>query len=199
PRPGTSQLSMFDSGANVSAATEGDRKGLSLTDVQFHVIKDRAAAEALLVKLMEQTVISVQCVYEGASPIDSQLKAMAVAFRDDEAYYLPLAGSDADSMLDVLRPAFEAENIAKAGHNLKYIVQLLRKRNIVMKGDFFDNMLAHYLIEPEAAHDQHVLALQYLGYELLPDNHPDLKELLCERAGINLQLRQKLTIELESR
>src|SRR5690606_23026454 len=119
--------------------------------------------------------------------------------RDDEAYYLPLAGSDADSMLDVLRPAFEAENIAKAGHNLKYIVQLLRKRNIVMKGDFFDNMLAHYLIEPEAAHDQHVLALQYLGYELIPDNQPDLKELLCERAGINLQLRQNLTIELESR
>src|SRR5690606_27830001 len=110
---------------------------------------DRAAGEALLVKLMEQPVISIQCMYEGMSPVDSQLKAMALSFREEEAYYIPLAGSDADTILDALRPAFEAENIAKAGHNLKAIVQLLRKRNIAMKGAFFDNMLAHYLIEPE--------------------------------------------------
>ncbi len=199
PRPGTSQLSMFETAASISAETEIDRKALTRTDVQFNVVGDRAACEALLVKLMEQPVISVQYIFEGTSPVDSQLKAMALSYRENEAYYIPLAVNDAEGMLEALRPAFEAENIAKAGHNLKAIVQLLKRRGIAMKGEFFDNMLAHYLIEPEAAHDQHVLALQYLGYELLPDNHPDLRELLCERAGINLQLRNKLITELESR
>ncbi len=198
PRPGTSQLSMFET-ANVATDTESDRTSLSLADVQFHVVDNRAATDALLVKLLEQPVISVQCISEGTSPVDSQLKAMALSYREGEAYYIPLAGSGGNEILEVLRPVFEAERIAKTGHNLKAIVQLLRKHGIAMQGAFFDNMLAHYLIEPEAAHDQHVLALQYLGYELLPDNHPDLKEMLCERAGINLQLRRKLTGELETR
>jgi DNA polymerase-1 len=60
-------------------------------------------------------------------------------------------------------------------------------------------MLAHYLIEPEASHDIHVLCSQYLNYELLPDQHEDLKERLGERADKLFQLQGKLSKELEYR
>jgi len=60
-------------------------------------------------------------------------------------------------------------------------------------------MLAHYLIEPEASHDLPILCSQYLSYDLLPQNDPNIKDRLCERAELLFQLRTKLYQELEKR
>jgi DNA polymerase-1 len=60
-------------------------------------------------------------------------------------------------------------------------------------------MLAHYLIEPESAHDLPVLCSQFLSYDLFADIDSKQKNQVCERVDLIFQLRDKLQGELESR
>jgi DNA polymerase I len=87
----------------------------------------------------------------------------------------------------------------KVGHNLKATLLNLKKHQADVSGPLFDVMIAHYLIEPEASHDLAILCAQYLNYDLLPPQDTNLKDKLCERADLLIQLRSKLYDELEHR
>ena len=75
----------------------------------------------------------------------------------------------------------------------------MKKHNADVSGPLFDVMLAHYLIEPEAAHDLAILCSQYLNYDLLSNQETSIKDRLCERAELLVQLRSRLLQELEQR
>lgn len=196
-----SQLSMF--GVPASEETEEivseEKRILVLEEVQYQVTDTSDKLSALLEKLKEQTSFSIQALLSDGSPVDAEFLAMAFSFREKEAWYIPLKGEQGPVMLQMMKPVFENENITKTGHNLKAAILLLKKLGIEVKGPVFDSMLAHYLIEPEASHELEIMSVQYLAYGLLPEDHPDLKERLCERADVNLQVRKKLCLELESR
>ena len=196
-QPQQAQLSMFDNGTGANES-QVEKKVLASSDVQYQQVADAEQCQALVQKLLDQSLISVVPLFEGPSLIDSELKAIAFSYREKEAYFVPLGSAQGKDMLQALKPAFEGA-MAKTGHNLKALVLLLKKHSIELKGQFFDTMLAHYLIEPEAAHDLEILCTQYLAYALLPSDHPDLRERLCERAEVNIPLRAKLVAELESR
>jgi DNA polymerase-1 len=200
-RPAQSaQLSMFGGGDETPAAENGvEKKTFSSGEVQYQPVEGLSQCEALVRKLLEQPVISLQTLLTDGNAVDAQFRAIAFAYREKEAYYVPLKTDESDSILEALRPVFENAEITKSGHNLKATALLLRKHGIELKGQLFDSMLAHYLIEPEASHDLPILATQYLGYALLPDDHGDLRERLSERADIAWQLRKKMCFELEAR
>jgi DNA polymerase I len=199
PRPmQPSQLSMF--GGNESPVEIAmEKKSLISGEVIYHSISDPAGCESLLQKLCEQTIVGVSPFMESSSPFEADLKAIAFSFREKEAYYIPLGGSEGMTMLDKFRSFFESAGVGKTGHNLKALSLVLKKYGIELQGQLFDSMLAHYLIEPEASHDLEILAVQYLGYELLSNDHSDLRERICERADVSLQIRKKLNTELERR
>src|SRR5690606_8018436 len=134
-----------------------------------------------------------------ASAFDAHLKAIAFSYREKEAYFVPLKPEETASVIEIFRPIFENAKTTKAGHNLKAVILLLKKHGIDVKGQLFDMMLAHYLIEPEASHDLQILCIQYLGYELLADDHADLTQRIGERVDLIFQLYKKLCTELESR
>lgn len=199
-RPAQSQLSMFDS-AQESAPVENmtEKGSFAVGEVQYQVADGAEQCKALVQKLGEQTLIGFHALITDVSAFDAQLKGIAFSCREKEAYFVPLKPEDAASVLEIFRPVFENENMVKAGHNVKAAMLLLRRYGIEVKGQLFDAMLAHYLIEPEASHDLQILCAQYLNYELLPDDHADLRERLGERVDLVLQLRKKLMAELESR
>jgi DNA polymerase-1 len=102
-------------------------------------------------------------------------------------------------MLKALLPVLHDNRITKIGHNLKATLLGLKKHNIDVTGPLFDVMIAHYLIEPEAAHDLAILCSQYLNYELLPHQTAEIRDRLCERADFLVRLRSRLNHELEQR
>ena len=51
------------------------------------------------------------------------------------------------------------------GQNLKYDMLVLKWYGVELKGDIFDTMLAHYVIEPDGKRSMDILSAQYLGYE----------------------------------
>jgi DNA polymerase-1 len=90
-------------------------------------------------------------------------------------------------------------NFQKVGGNLKATILVLKKSSVNLSGRLFDTMLAHYLIEPEAAHDLPVLCNQYLNYDLLSDIDSKQKNKVCERVDLIFQLKEKLEVEIERR
>ena len=92
---------------------------------------------------------------------------------------------------------FPISKIKKAGHNIKSSVLALKKYGVEVRGALFDTMLAHYLIEPEGSHDLSILCNQFLGYQLQSEGSETNQ--MCERVDLTLQLKQKLSKELETR
>ena len=92
------------------------------------------------------------------------------------------------------------------GHNIKFGVIVMKWYGIELKGEIFDTMLAHYVIEPEGKRNMDLLSAQYLGYEPVhieeligkkgktQGNMRDvelekIKEYAAEDADITLQLK----------
>lgn len=201
-RPQSSQLSMFGQSAEKveEAVVSSESKSMASLSVQYQAVETVDQRRALAERLKEQSFFSIDSITDDAGNFDYQLKAIAFSYREGEAFFIPMGKSEqaADIIKDFAAPLGD-ERIQKAGHNIKGAVLALKKLGVELQGQLFDSMLAHYLIEPEASHDLPILCAQYLNYTLLPDDHSDLRERLCERADQLFQLRAKLKIELESR
>jgi DNA polymerase-1 len=194
--PKEAQLSMFG-GAQESEATieEAEKKIFSPTSVQYRIINSKDEQNTLIEKLKSKKEFAFEAITDEEEHFDFQLKALVFSTEPGEGYFLPiLHPEDAKPFTEV----FANEKIIKTGHNFKYSIITLQKAGLEVRGQLFDTMLAHYLIEPEASHDLGIICNQYLNYQLLPDESPE-KDVICERVDIALQLKQKLSRELENR
>ena len=140
---------------------------------------------------------------------DCELVGLSFAIKAGEAWYVPLSANQADCQvcMDEFKALFEDENIAKYGQNLKYDILVLSWYGINVRGELFDTMLAHYLLDPDSRHNMDLLAENYLGYTPVTitsligakgkkqGNMRDvdieiIKEYAAEDADITLQLKE---------
>ncbi|AYB30773.1 DNA polymerase I [Chryseolinea soli] len=197
PKP--AQLSMFGQPDEpVVAEVMTERKTLASQTVQYTQLENEEQLQALMVKLKEQRHIALDTLSDDAPNFDFQWRAIAFAYRADEAFYFPIdTAEQATRAAKIVAPVLGDAQIGKVGHNLKAMILALKKNSVEVAGPLFDTMLAHYLIEPEASHDLPIICSQYLGYDLMETG--SLKDRLCERADQLVQLREKLKAELEQR
>jgi DNA polymerase-1 len=201
-KPQDAQLSMFGGSAEAEIAADvpSEKRTLAQGTIQYQVIENSEQQKALVERLKDQTAFAIETITDDLTNFDYTVKALAISYRENEAYFLQ-AGTDElrEEIIRNFQEILRNDKILKIGHNIKHTVLALKKAGAEVKGPVFDSMVAHYLIEPEASHDLHSLASLYLNYDLLPDNHTDLRERLCERADLLIQLRPKLRAALESR
>ena len=108
----------------------------------------------------------------GFNIFGDRVVGMSLAVRAHEAWYIPFGHSgDKRSRNEIesdyaaiLRPLFENEKIAKVGQNMKFDTLFLRTLGIAVKGEKFDTMILHYLLDSEARHNMNALAERYLNY-----------------------------------
>ena len=102
----------------------------------------------------------------------SRIIGVSLAIKAHEAWYIPF-GHNADvrprndietEYGAILKPIFENENIAKVGQNMKFDILFLRALGIEVKGEKWDTMLMHYLLDAESRHSMDALAERYLNY-----------------------------------
>jgi len=68
---------------------------------------------------------------------------------------------------EILKAFFEDKNIIKTGHNLKNDIIYLSKQNIGFEGEYFDTLIAAYILMPErSSYNIDELSLEYLGISL---------------------------------
>lgn len=191
------QLSMFGKPA---ASPAGEKQSFVSDNVKYYLVDVPELRRALVEKLSEQTLISVETISDDAPNFNFQLKGIAFSFSENEAHFVPVGNAeDAQSIANEFKPIFENRNIQKIGHNLKATMLMLKKYGVELYGPLFDVMLAHYLIEPEASHSLEVLCSQYLDYDLLADPDSKQKNQVCERVDKILQLKEGVEKDLAAR
>jgi len=96
----------------------------------------------------------------------ADLVGISFSNKANEAYYIPLPQiySETVKILSWFIKPLENEKILKIGQNLKFDIRMLKKYGVEVKGDFFDTMIAHYLIQPEQRHNLNILSESYLHY-----------------------------------
>lgn len=194
--PKSSQLSMFG-GVPEPAGTEelsAEARTFASDKVNYKLVDTSSLRKELVEKLKLQTEFSVEAIQK-----DAVLIGISFAYAPGEAALLSFDKEDAPKVLNEVAGVLSDGKIRKTGHNLKGVLLALKEYNIDLDGILFDTTVAHYLIEPEASHDLKTLCTLYLGYQLLEEGQQSQLYQSCERADVVLQLRQKLSKELEKR
>jgi len=144
--------------------------------------------------------------------MEAELVGLAFSTQTGTAWYVPFPEEEEaiKAKLEQFRALFEDDSKLKIGQNVKYDLMVLENYGIKLVGPFFDTMLAHYLIEPDARHNMDAMSESYLNYtpvsisELIGKKgakqlsmrtvDPEkVKEYAGEDADITLQLKEKLS------
>ncbi len=137
----------------------------------YEVVDTDAKLDALVERLASQRRLSIDTETTHLSPRWARLVGISLAWREAEAYYLPVAGPPGDACLDEqktldrLRPILEDPAVEKVGQNLKYDAVVLRNAGVRLAGMQFDTMVASYLLDAgERNHNLDQLSERYLNH-----------------------------------
>jgi len=202
------QFDLFNSGEeNQNSLFESSYKTIESVKTKYHLVESYEDCLVLAEKLMVLKSFAFDTETTSVNALEAEIVGLSFCFKTREAYYVPVS-SDIEKrgkILSVFKPLFENERIEKVGQNIKYDYHILANYGIQLKGNFFDTMLAHYLLEADMRHNMNVLAETYLNYSPLKIesiigkgksqlNMRDLpaskiKDYACEDADITWQLK----------
>ena len=169
PQAGAGQFSLFggDTPAEVPVIEQDYGRKTTLTTPHFYQNVTGTLGLKLFVKqLMNQTSVCFDTETTGLNSLTAELVGIAFSWEAHKGFYVsfPESFEEAQILIEVFRPFFEATQIEKIGQNLKYDLKVLHKYKIDVKGPLFDTMIAHYLINADMRHNMEVLAETYLNY-----------------------------------
>lgn len=139
------------------------------TSHQYTMIRSEKEMTELCEKLSREKEVCFDTETTDMDPLLSDLVGLSFAFKEGEAYYVPISADreEACRQTAIFKPFFENESIGKIGQNLKYDILSLRNYDIRVKGKLFDTMIAHYLLNPEIRHGMDYMAETYLKYRTI--------------------------------
>ena len=217
-KPANGQLDLFAEFATDGA--EGPKfssfETLKTVPHKYHLVDNEEDMRQICDFFRTKEILVLDTETTSTSAIDAELVGLSFCVEKHEAYYIPIPPQRdlAQQRLEIFRPLYEDEHIMKVGQNLKYDLEVLRNYDIQLKGQLWDTMIAHYLIQPELRHNMDYMAEVYLHYQTIHidaligprgknqrsmrDLDPkDVYEYACEDADITLQLKNKLEAELK--
>ncbi|NII24457.1 DNA polymerase I [Pseudoflavitalea sp. X16] len=167
------------------------------------------AIKTLVKELMEQPEVCFDTETTGIDANDVEMVGMSFSYTPGEAYYVPTPADQeaTKTILKQFEKLFNKKDITWVGQNLKYDMLVLKWYGYELKGNIFDTMLAHYVIEPDGKRSMDVMSAQYLGYEPVHideligkkgKNQGNMRDVALEKitdyaaedADITLQLKQ---------
>ncbi len=165
---GQGQFSLFGNDGDSPATLEAVSSRKTIKDIShsYQSVAPGMAMKLFVQNLMKQTSVCFDTETTGLNPLTAELVGIAFSWEATKGFYIPFPEdkTEAQKLIEELRPFFESKSIEKIGQNLKYDIKVLHKYQIKVKGPCFDTMLAHYLINPDMRHNMDVLAETYLNY-----------------------------------
>ncbi|MFQ5446829.1 MAG: DNA polymerase I [Saprospiraceae bacterium] len=166
-------------------------KNLENTPHDYHLAETAEKRAALIEKLSRENSICFDTETTGVDANIAELAGMSFAVKPGEAWYVPVPANqeEARRIVHEFKELFENEKIEKTGQNIKYDALVLKWYGVVVRGTWFDTMVAHYLIEPELRHGMDYLAETYLKYQPVPI------ETLIGKKGVNQLSMRDISVE----
>ena len=145
------------------------------------VIDDPAALPGLVARLRAAPLVSLDTETSSLEPHDAELIGLGLSIGVGETWYLPFGHRPPDGALAApaavrVLPALDSPGCAplaallrdatpsKAGHNIKYDWQVLRRAGVELGGVAYDSMLASFVVDPgRRSHAIDTLSVEYFG------------------------------------
>ena len=189
---------------------------LTTTPHSYKLIENKEEIDDLVSKISATDFFCFDTETTSINTFSADLVGMSFSWTEGESYFvlLPEDKTEAQNIVDKFKNVFSNENISKIGQNMKFDIMMLSHYGVDVKGQLYDTMIAHYLLQPEAKHNMDILAEHYLGYktvtyeEMAKGDNGKLKPLrqvdkcvlsdyAAEDADITLKLWHKLKPLLE--
>jgi DNA polymerase-1 len=183
-------------------------KSIDTVPHEYHLAETPEKRAELIALLKQQKSICFDTETTGTDANDCELVGLSFAIKHGQGWYVPVPADqkEAQAIVDEFKPVLEDPTIGKTGQNIKYDVLMLKWYGLEVKGDLFDTMLAHYIIDPDTRHNMDILAENYLSYKpvsittligpkgkgqgsMRDVEFEKIKEYAAEDADITLQLR----------
>ena len=212
------QLDLFaEFAADGQATSENSSfETVKTTPHNYKLVDNQEDLKKLCDYFLTNKILSLDTETTSTSAIDAELVGLSFAVKEFEAFYVPIPANreEALQIVNIFKPAYENPEILKVGQNLKYDLEVLRNYGIELKGQMWDTMIAHYLIQPELHHNMDYMAEIYLNYQTIHideligpkgKNQKSMRSLppsqvyeyAAEDADITLRLKNKLEPELK--
>lgn len=181
------------------------------TPHEYHLVQTDEEIIGLVTELMGQAEICFNTETTCVDANDCDLVGMSFSYKKGKASYVPFPQDQqvTKKMLEHFAPLFDNKGITWIGHNLKYDILVMKGYGYELKGNIFDTLLAHYVIDPDGQRSIDNLANQFLRYEPIhmeelvgkkgknQGNMKDvvvdkMKDYAAEDADITLQLKHSL-------
>ena len=206
----------FSDGEETSETSNSYYATLENTEHFYQNVQGDIPVKMLVQNLLNQTSVCFDTETTGLDALNSELVGLAFSWEKGKGFYVPFPENqeEAQILIDKFKPFFENESIQKVGQNIKYDLKILSRYHIEVKGNLFDTMIAHYLINPDMRHNMDVLSETYLKYspksitELIGKKGKnqgnmrdipldDIKEYAVEDADVTIQLKNHFLPILE--
>lgn len=194
-------------------------KNIHNTDHNYYAVVGDEAIKELVSTLCDQNEICFDSETTCIDANDCELVGLSFSIEKGKGWYVPFPHGDQEEtkrLLTFFEPLFDNPFINWVGQNLKYDMLVLKWYNYELKGNIFDTMLAHYVIDPDGKRSMDMLSAQYLGYEPVAieeligkkgknqGNMKDvelekIKDYAAEDADITLQLKHAFTPLLQTK
>jgi len=150
-------------------------------DLRVTVVDDVGALAALASRLRQAPLVALDTETSSLEPHDAELIGLSLAASATEVWYLPFghrprggelaAPAPVRNLPPITDPAcapiaglLRDAAVAKAGQNIKYDWQVLRRAGVELAGVTFDSMLASFVLDPgRRSHAIDALSLEHLG------------------------------------
>jgi len=183
-------------------------KNINNVPHEYHLADTFEKRAELIKLLLQEKSICFDTETTGTDANHCELVGLSFAIKPGEAWYVPVPADEegAKKIAAEFKPVLENAEIKKIGQNLKFDILMLKWYDVEVKGDLFDTMMAHYIIDPDTRHNMDILSENYLGYkpvsitELIGAKGKNqgsmrdveiekIKEYAAEDADITLQLK----------
>ena len=202
---------------NTEEQKNSSLRRLEDTDYDYQLIDTEDKIDDFLRIILTKEIISLDTETTNTDAMSAELVGMSFSYAENQAFYVPVPKDreEAQKIVDKFKPVFENEKSIKVGQNIKYDMIVLANYGVTIKGQMFDTMIAHYVLQPELHHGMDYLAEVYLKYDTIKieeligakgknqrnmrDLSPtDIYKYACEDADVTLKLKNILEKELET-
>lgn len=192
PKANPQQGSLFDdaetSGSFIAPASHSVAEyNIHNVAHEYHLVDTPEKRATLIDLLSQQESFCFDSETTNIDPNQAELVGMSFSVKAHEAYYMPIPEdqTEARQVVHEFKELFENEQIAKTGQNIKYDAIMLKWYGVEVRGNYFDTMVAHYLLEPELRHGMDYLAETYLKYQPV-----SIESLIGKKGKGQLNMRQ---------
>ena len=147
--------------------TNNQVKKIIKEKINFKDISSPSDLEEYILKNSTQASFTFNLLIE-----NQEIIGLGLLFGNQDCVFIRLNDKDKVKYFQIIKLLFENELFLKIGYDLKSQIKIFNKSDILLKGQIFDVVIAHYILHPDMRHNLDVMASSYLNINI--DNDKEL-------------------------